>query len=120
VPKRAPGDPAPHPRLALAGRVVTMDASRRTFPKGVVYVEDGSIVAVQAGAATPPAGFEHVRRVAVGGTIYPGLIELHNHLAYNALRLWQVPRRYANRDEWGGARNREYCPAISGSMTVLG
>ena len=25
-----------------------------------------------------------------------GLIELHNHLAYNALRLWQVPKKYNN------------------------
>ena len=45
-----------------------------------------------------------------GGTLYPGLIELHNHLAYNALRLWQVPKKYENRDEWGGKRNKEYRP----------
>jgi hypothetical protein len=48
------------------------------------------------------------------------LIELHNHLAYNTLRLWQVPKKCANRDEWGSRRNKEYRPAISGPMTVLG
>jgi hypothetical protein len=39
--------------------------------------------------------------VQTGGSIYPGLIELHNHLAYDALPLWQVPERYDNRDDWG-------------------
>jgi cytosine/adenosine deaminase-related metal-dependent hydrolase len=113
-------DPLTSPRLALSGRVVTMDASHRTIEKGTEFLEKGGIVAVQAADAAPPAGFEGVKRVLVGGTLYPGLIELHNHLAYNALRLWQVPKKYANRDEWGGKRNKEYRPAISGPMTVLG
>src|SRR6476469_8375503 len=113
-------DPLTSPRLALSGRVVTIYAAHGTTEKGTVYLEKGGIVAVQATAATPPAGFEGVKRVPVGGTLYPGLIELHNHLAYNALRLWQVPKTYANRDEWGGKRNKEYRPAISGPMTVLG
>jgi hypothetical protein len=39
--------------------------------------------------------------VDVGGTIFPGPIELHNHLAYNALALWQVPRPFTNRGQWG-------------------
>jgi hypothetical protein len=30
------------------------------------------------------------------------------------------PKKYENRDEWGGKRNKEYRPAISGPMTVLG
>jgi 5-methylthioadenosine/S-adenosylhomocysteine deaminase len=32
--------------------------------------------------------------VATGDTLYPGMIELHNHLAYNAVPLWRVPKRY--------------------------
>ena len=52
------------------------------------------------------------------GTIYPGLIELHNHLAYNALRLWQVPKKYGNRDQWSGIP--EYRRLISGPMQVVG
>ncbi len=28
------------------------------------------------------------------GTIYPGLIELHNHITYNILKLWNVPVRF--------------------------
>src|SRR5204863_487088 len=66
--------------------------------------------------------FEGAAVVAVGGTIYPGLIELHNHLSYDALPLWAVPERYGNRDQWGsGGRNaRTYRRLISGPMSVLG
>lgn len=120
MPVRRAIDPLTSPRLALSGRVVTMDASHTVIAKGTVYMEKGDIVAVQPTATSPPAGFENVMRVTTGGTIYPGLIELHNHLAYNALRLWQVPKKYANRDEWGSGRNKEYRPKISGPMTVLG
>ena len=35
------------------------------------------------------------------GTIYPGLIDLHNHFAYNIRPLWPLPKRYDNRGQWG-------------------
>ena len=35
----------------------------------------------------PPAGFDGIGPVDTGGTLFPGLIELHNHLSYNALPL---------------------------------
>ena len=86
--------------------------------KGVVWMEQGAIVAVQRQGDPAPAGFEDVKPVASGGTIYPGLIELHNHLAYNALRLWHVPKLFTNRDQWG--RVDDYRKLISGPMQVLG
>src|SRR2546421_513025 len=67
----------------------------------VRWGEKAALVAVQGGDHPPPAGFEGVEPVATGATIYPGLIELHNHLAYNALRLWHVPKLFTNRDQWG-------------------
>src|SRR5688572_28887138 len=30
----------------------------------------------------------------------PGLVDLHNHLSYNMIPLWRVPRRYTNRNQW--------------------
>jgi len=57
--------------------------------------------------------------VATGSTIYPGLIELHNHLAYNALPLWSpVPRRFEHRGQWPD--HPDYRKLISGPMTVIG
>ena len=40
------------------------------------------------------AGFEHAPEVDVGdGFVLPGFIDMHNHLAYNALPLWFEPGR---------------------------
>ena len=41
--------------------------------------------------------------VDTGGTLFPGLIELHNHLSYNALPLWSpVPKLFQHRGQWPG------------------
>jgi cytosine/adenosine deaminase-related metal-dependent hydrolase len=104
----------------LAGRLVTMDDQSTVIDDGVLYVERGVIRAVQPAAASPPTGFEQVQPVAVRGTIYPGLIELHNHLSYDALQLWQVPKTYSNRDQWGSGGNPDYRRLISGPMSLIG
>ena len=95
-----------------------MDPARTVHPRGVVYIGGDIIAAVSSTGAPPPPGFETVVPVATGGTLYPGLIELHNHLAYNVLRLWAVPRRFDRREQWGG--RAEYRRLISGPMQVLG
>jgi hypothetical protein len=92
--------------------------SRGTRGRGTVYIDQGGIVAVHDAAQPPPEGFEDTRAVDVRGTIFPGLIELHNHLAYNALRLWHVPRLFTNRGQWGGTP--EYQRLVTGPMKVLG
>lgn len=103
----------------LEGRVVTMNGSLDVLDAGKVYVDGQRIAAVQATDAPPPQGFDDAAPVVrTGGTIYPGLIELHNHLAYNALPLWQPPRRFTNRGQWGGTL--DYRRRISGPMGVLG
>jgi len=83
-----PIDPLMGRKCAFSGRIVTMDSAFRVIPKGTIYIDRGSIVAVNEAQASCPAEFEDVPVVKTGGTIYPGLIELHNHLAYNALCLW--------------------------------
>jgi hypothetical protein len=66
-----------------------------------------------------PGGLRGAPVVRTGGTIYPGLIELHNHLPYDVLPLWEVPRRYGNRGQWGSS-NPDYRARVSGPMGVLG
>jgi hypothetical protein len=97
-----------------------MDANFNVVERGVIYVDEGKIVAVQDAASDPPEGFTGVQRIDVKGTIYPGLIELHNHLSYDALRLWQVPRKYTNRDQWGSRGNPDYRRLVSGPMSLIG
>lgn len=107
----------PFTRYALAGRVVTQDATHTVLDAGVVYVDGPHIAAVLPASDPPLAGFEDVPRLETGGSIYPGLTELHNHLNYNALPPWPVPRRFGHRDEW--LRHVEYRRLVSGPMTVL-
>ena len=119
APKPGPVDPLLGPPLALAGRVVAMDDGFTVRPDAIVYVEKGVIVAVQDRAQPAPAGFAGVAVVETGGTIFPGLIELHNHLSYNALPLWSpVPKRFTDRGQW--PNHKDYRPLVSGPMTVLG
>jgi len=117
--KLEPIDPLTGPKRALAGRVVAMDDAFTVTEDGVVYIERGAIVAVQVRKAPPPAGFEAVTPLATGGTIFPGLIERHNHLSYNALPLWApVPKLFQHRGQWPD--HPDYRKLISGPMTVVG
>ena len=110
-------DPA-RPRYALEGRIVTMNDRFGVIDRGRIYVDGPRIIAVVPDDAPAPAGMEDVAIVRTGGTIYPGLIELHNHLSYNALPLWQLTERFENRGVWGG--RPEYRQLVSRPAAVLG
>jgi cytosine/adenosine deaminase-related metal-dependent hydrolase len=105
-------------KLALTGRVVTMDAQSAVLPRGTVYVDGSTIVAVQDASVAPPQDFAGVQPIELGVTIHPGLIELHNHLTYDALSLWSVPDRYGNRGVW--QRDPRYQQRVSRPMGVIG
>ncbi len=73
------------PRYVLDGRVVTMNDGFDVFDAGSVYIERNRITDVRPAGDPSPAGFEDADRIQTDGTIFPGLIELHNHLSYNVL-----------------------------------
>lgn len=102
---------------ALRGRIVTVNAGFDVIPDGILYVDGKSIVAVQDAAAPPPKAFAGVKPVDTGGTMFPGLIELHNHLAYNIIGLWLVDKKYTNRDQWPGRPS--YKTNLTGPIKVL-
>ena len=85
-----------HPAAApivLEGTIVTPDTVIRD---GRVVVEKGRIAAV--GHDVPvPAGSVVVR---TNDLIYPGLIDLHNHVPWNVFPVWTPPQFYDNRYEW--------------------
>ena len=117
--KTPPVDPLSGPPVALAGRVVTMNSRFAVRADAIVYIEKGAITAVQDRTQPAPAGFADVPVVETRGTLFPGLIELHNHLSYNALPLWSpVPKRFTNRGQW--PNHEDYRPLVSGPMTVVG
>jgi len=117
--RATPVDPLAGPKLALRGRVVTMDDDFAVLPDATVYIDKGRIAFVQPGDQRAPEGFEATPVTPTAGTLFPGFIELHNHLAYNALPLWSpVPRRYQDRGQWPA--HPDYRKLISGPMTVIG
>jgi 5-methylthioadenosine/S-adenosylhomocysteine deaminase len=113
-----PIDPAASPRWAIAGRVVTMDPASTVVADGAVWIKDAEIAAITSRGDAAPAGFDGITPVETGGTIFPGLIELHNHIAYNVLPLWQVPQKYTNRDTWGNSD--DYHRLVTAPMKTLG
>jgi 5-methylthioadenosine/S-adenosylhomocysteine deaminase len=116
--KAGPIDPFTGPKLALAGRVVTMDDNFTVRPDSIVYINQACVVDIRD-RTNPHPDFDGVPVVETGGTIFPGLIELHNHLSYNALPLWSpMPKLFQYRDQW--STYKDYRPLISGPMTVIG
>jgi hypothetical protein len=96
-----------------------MDARDSVREDAVVYVEKGCVVDVRPRRQGPPDGFGETAVLETRGTIFPGLIELHNHLSYNALPLWApVPKAFDNRDQW--ADYKDYRRLVSGPMAVIG
>ena len=93
--------------LVLTGTIIPFDPDGpEVVARGAVYVDDtGTVEAVQPASRRAPAGYSGAPRVASGGLVFPGLIDLHNHLAYNTLPLWRAPRDtpYGTRYQWPGA-----------------
>ncbi len=113
-----PIDPTNSPKWALAGRIVTMDPKSTIVMDGAIWIADAAIAAITKRGDPTPDGFGGVVPLETGGTVFPGLIELHNHVAYNALPLWNVPKRYTNRDQWGNAP--AYHQLVTAPMKTIG
>ncbi len=105
-------------RYAVEGRIVTMDDNSTVIPKGVIYIEGDTIIDIRKTSDTLPDGFTKDMIVKSAGTIYPGMIELHNHLSYNIIPTWMVPKQFTDRDQW--RRDKDYRRKMTGPLRVLG
>jgi len=104
-------------KVIFTGRVVTMNSARTVLKSGAVYVNGNTIELVADAAEAVPAGFETAKKIATHGIICPGLIELHNHLSYNILQLWSVPKLFHDRGQW--QRHPQYVQLVNGPMLKL-
>lgn len=98
-------DEETHPEWVLSGFL-------HEAPKQKVYITiaKGRIAALNV---KPPSGKPLLETDAY---IFPGLIDMHNHMQYNVLPLWDNARgQYINRFEWRG-RSLPYKKAVSGNM----
>ncbi|OQP58144.1 hypothetical protein A3860_07400 [Niastella vici] len=110
-------DPLDSPRYGLHGTIVTMTAPNEIV-KGTIFINAARIEAIIPDGKPVPANLANYPVYKTKGAIFPGFIELHNHLSYNCLPMWNVPKRYENRAQWSGID--PYKKAISYPMNLLG
>ena len=92
----------------LKGRIVPMTGEADVINDGHILVKDGMIEAVWDDSVPSDIQLTNVPILETNGTIYPGLIDLHNHLHYNQAPLWDMTPHLSenNRNAWGGYNNR--------------
>ena len=92
----------------LKGRIVPMTGEADVINEGHLLVKDGMIEAVWENDVPANIQLTNVPVLETNGTIYPGLIDLHNHLHYNQAPLWEMTPHLPeqNRNPWGGYNNR--------------
>ena len=93
--------------MLLKGRVVTMNNEVDVINEGRVLIRNGKIEAVWGGDNIPQnVDLTDVQIVETNGTIYPGLIDSHNHMHYNHIPLWDFEVHTSVKSEEGGYSNR--------------
>jgi cytosine/adenosine deaminase-related metal-dependent hydrolase len=96
---------------ALRGTLVTPD---EVIENGILLVSsDGKIAGADADVAVP----DGVPVIETNGFIYPGLIDLHNHLTWNMHPRWKPPQPTKNRYDWQAML--EYARDLNGPHYVL-
>jgi 5-methylthioadenosine/S-adenosylhomocysteine deaminase len=102
----------------LTGVVITMNQRFDVLAPGRICISGDRIEHVLAPGDALPADYAGVVAIDTRGTIYPGLIELHNHLSYNMLPLWDVPKKYTAREDW--QRDPDYKRRVSLPPRTIG
>jgi hypothetical protein len=90
-------------RYVLTGTLVTMDESLPEAAQvfsGKVYVQGNRILDVLHDADPLPADASGAVAIETGGLIFPGLMNIHDHLAFNTLPAWDVPALMQDVSDW--------------------
>lgn len=93
-----------HTAYALGGTIITPSGPKQ----GYVVVANEKISAIVDTKDQIDKSITHV--VETNGIISPGLIDLHNHVAYNYIPLWNSGKRFGDRYQW--ARIGAYDTAV--------
>jgi 5-methylthioadenosine/S-adenosylhomocysteine deaminase len=94
-------------KYILRGSVVTLDSRKRVLKDAYVGIDGKMIFFVRPSRQRIPNEFQNVPIVDVDGYIYPGLIDLHNHIAYNFLGLWKIDKKFEDRYKWSQSARYE-------------
>lgn len=79
--------------IVLRGTIVTPDA---VIKHGYVLVENGRIMNI----SDKQPDVKDAIKIDTHGTIFPGLVDVHNHVPWNVLPRWTPPMLYTNRYQW--------------------
>jgi cytosine/adenosine deaminase-related metal-dependent hydrolase len=90
-------------RYVLRGTLVTMDetlpAASRVFA-GAVHVQGNRILDVLAAADPLPPDAASATVLETGGLIFPGLMNIHDHILFNTIPAWDVPSLMQDVSDW--------------------
>ena len=78
---------------AITGTLVT---ARGIVNDGIVLISHGAIEGIGSKIPVPKG----TPVIDTGGVIFPGLIDLHNHLVWNVFPRWGPPSPVCNRYDW--------------------
>ena len=98
------------PTYALHGTALLPNGPADAY----VVVSGEKIVDVASSAADVPPG---AAIVETGGVIAPGLVDLHNHVAYDFIPFWNSGKRWQNRYQW--ARASAYGTAVKAPYNAV-
>ena len=95
---------------AVVGTIVT---ARGVLDNGTMLIRNDRIEDIGTNVAVP----KDVPTIKVDGVVFPGLIDLHNHLVWNVFPRWRLPQTVGNRYDWQALP--EYSAHLSGPEATL-
>jgi hypothetical protein len=90
-------------RYVLSGTLVTMDASLPEAAQvfaGKLYVQGNRILEVLHAADPLPADANGAISLDTGALIFPGLMNIHDHIVFNSIPAWNVPALMQDVSDW--------------------
>ena len=126
-------------------RGVVLGAGGQVFDPGELLIEGGIVACVGNDCSAHPA-YQGATVIKTHGIVSPGLVDAHNHVAYNFLQEWKPEggKRFENRYQWADdpgyeawvrpltahrSSNSHFCPAarwgelrslLHGTTTIQG
>ena len=104
--------------LGLASRAPAQDLSLKLTVVTPIDVVDSAVVVIKGGRIeTVGSAASTAGAVTIDGVLFPGLIDLHNHLTWNVLPNWTPPRLFTSRYEW--QETPDYALNLSGPYGAM-
>jgi len=102
-------------KIILRGKIVTMNSEDDWF-EGYLLIQNEKIQKIWEGIPSE-INLSDYNLIETDGIIFPGLINIHNHMYYSTLPLWNVEDPYKNRYQWN--HGKFYQTEVSWPKNIL-